>query len=113
MSQQGAVKGLAWFLGAVFILLGIAEVIRVVGWGGGGLAFWFLSLCGGGALILVGTFVTTRRRWLSLTLVTIGCLAAANAAIWTVILPILALVLLVLTVVWSRQGAVPVATPGD
>jgi len=113
MTQESAVKGLAWFLGVVFILLGIAEVIRVVGWGGGGLVFWFLSLCGGGALILVGTFVTSQRQWLSLTLVTIGCLAAANAAIWTLILPILAMTLLVLTVVRSRRSAAAVSTSGE
>ena len=101
MNPDRVVKGLAWFLGVVFILFGVAEVIRVVGWGGGGLAFWFLSLCGGGALILIGTFVITQRPWLSMTLVTIGCLAATVATMWTLILPVLALTLLVLTLLRS------------
>ena len=107
MTQDRAVKGLAWFLGVVFILFGIAEVIRVVGWGGGGLAFWFLSLCGGGALILLGTFVVTQRPWLSLTLVIVGCLAATIATMWTLILPVLAMTLLVLTLLRSRRDLKP------
>jgi hypothetical protein len=110
MKQARAVKGLAWFLGVVFILFGIAEVIRVVGWGGGGLAFWFLSLCGGGALILIGTFVITQRPWLSLTLVAIGCLASTIATMWTLILPILAIALLVLTLLRSKDANHPPAT---
>lgn len=67
------------------------------GSGDGGLAFWFLSLCGGGALILIGTFVVTQRRWLSSTLVAVGCAAGSIATMWTLILPMLALALLVLT----------------
>ena len=67
MSRDRKVQRLAWFLGLVFILFGIAEVIRVAGPGGGGLALWFLSLCGGVALTLIGTFVVTQRPWLSFT----------------------------------------------
>jgi hypothetical protein len=70
---------------------------------GGRLAFWFLSLWAGGALILICTFVITQRPWLSLTLVAIGCLTSTIATMWTLILPILAIALLVLTLLRSRR----------
>ena len=109
MTRDRVTEGLAWVLGVVFILFGLAEVVRVIGWGGGGLAFWFLSLCGGGTLILIGSFVVTQRQWLSSTLVIIGCLAATIATMWTLILPILAMALLVLTLLRSRKDLTPAA----
>ena len=103
MKWDRTVTRLAWFLGVVFTFLGIAEVVRVVVWGGGGLAFWFLSLCGGGALILIGTFAVSQRPRLSLTLVAASCLSAGNATMWTLILPVLAVTLLVLTLLRGRE----------
>ncbi|MGH8867699.1 MAG: hypothetical protein ACRDYU_06870 [Actinomycetes bacterium] len=105
MNRERTTTRLAWFLGVTFIVFGIAEVVRVIGWGGGGLAFWFLSLCGGGTMILIGSFVVTRRAWLSIALVTVGSLAASLATAWTVILPLLAMTLLVLTMLRPREGA--------
>jgi hypothetical protein len=87
---------LALVLGVVFILLGIAETVRAIRSGDGGLPFWFGSLCVGGALILIGTFALSRKVWLSFSLTAMGSLAAANATMWTIILPILAASLLVL-----------------
>jgi hypothetical protein len=89
-------RRLALVLGIVFILTGIAETVRAVRSGDGGLAFWFGSLCGGGTLILVGTFPLARRRWLSFMLTALGCLSAAIATMWTFILPLLATLLLTL-----------------
>ena len=88
-------RRLAFVLGVVFILLGIAETIRAIRSGDGGVPFWFGSLCGGGALILVGTFSLSRRRWLAFSLTAGGCLAAANATMWTIVLPLLATLLLI------------------
>ena len=62
----------------------------------GGVPFWFGSLCVGGALILIGTFALSRKIWLSFSLTAIGSLGAANATMWTIILPLLAAVLLFL-----------------
>ena len=85
-------RRLALVLGIVFILAGIAETARAIRSGDGGLAFWFGSLCGGGALILVGTFSLSRRRWLSFTLTALGCIAAATATMWTLVLALLSVV---------------------
>jgi hypothetical protein len=50
----------------------------------------------GGALILIGTFALSRKVWLSFSLTAVGSLAAANATMWTIILPLLAVMLIVL-----------------
>ena len=52
--------------------------------------------CVGGALMLIGTFAFSRKVWLSFSLTAIGSLAAPNATMWTIILPLLAALLLVL-----------------
>jgi type VI protein secretion system component VasK len=87
---------LALVLGVVFILLGIAETVFAIRGGGGGVPFWFGSLCVGGVLILIGTFAISRRVWLSFSLTAVGSVAAANATMWTIILALLAAVLLLL-----------------
>jgi hypothetical protein len=89
-------RALALVLGVIFIIAGMAETVRVIRSGDGGLPFWFGSLCGGGTLILVGTFALSRRVWLSFSLTAVGCLAVALATMWTIILPLSAALLLVL-----------------
>jgi hypothetical protein len=89
-------RALALVLGVGFILLGIAETIRAILSGDGGIPFWFGSLCVGGTLILIGTFALSRKVWLSFSLTAVGCLAAANATMWTIILPLVTALLLVL-----------------
>jgi hypothetical protein len=78
--------GLALGLGVVFIVAGLAETYRAVSSGDGGVVFWFGSLFGGGTLIIIGAFAVARRTWLSFSLTAIGCVAAANATMWTLIL---------------------------
>ena len=94
-------RRLALVLGIVFILTGIAETVRAVRSGDGGLPFWFGSLCGGGTLILVGAFSLSRRRWLSFSL------AAATATMWTLVLPLLATLLLVLALLRAIREIQP------
>jgi hypothetical protein len=95
---------LALVLGVVFILLGIAETVFAIRGGGGGAPFWFGSLCVGGVLILIGTFAISGRVWLSFSLTAVGSLAAANATMWTIILPLLAAVLFFLALLGAIRG---------
>lgn len=108
MASARATNGLAWFVGGTFVVLGIVEVVvRVVSSepiDPDAIAFWFLSLCGGGTLVLLGSFVVTRPRWASLTMVTVGCLAGTFATMWTIVLPVCALTLLFLTVTRPRES---------
>lgn len=93
-------------LGALFLAFGAIEVVTHLDDTAGALAFWGLSLLGGGALILAGTFVRPAKRTLGLTLLTIGAVVATNATLWTVLIPIFAIV----TVVAAFRDQVPAAT---
>jgi hypothetical protein len=109
---------LAWFVGLTFIVFGAVEVaVRVFSSepiDAGTIAFWFLSLCGGGSLILAGRFLVTRPSWASKCLVAVGCFAGMVATMWTLVLPVLAGTLLVLTVIEQPDRAVqPEAGPAD
>ena len=95
------------------LLLGVGYVVAgIVGWiadvddgDGSDLAFWLVFLCGGGLILLAGLLRVTSPAWLSVALVAIGAVAGALALVWTVIVPILALVLIVLVVLRARTPA--------
>lgn len=89
-------ESLAVGLGVAYVLLGIAETTRAVVTGDGGVPFWFGSLVGGGALILIGTLRYRGRTGLRRALVTVGCLAGILATIWTIVLPLIAIVVVVM-----------------
>jgi hypothetical protein len=87
----------------MFIILGIAETVRAARGGTGGVPFWFGSLCGGGTLILVGTFALWRRTWLSFSLTALGSTAVVIATMWTIILPLVAALLVVLALITALR----------
>ena len=86
-------------LGLVYAALGVAETIRVLTSGDGGLGFWFGSLVGGGTAVLVGQLVRRRPR-VSAWLVTLGGAAGVLATAWTLLVPVFAVVVIVLA--WRR-----------
>ncbi|MEO6472958.1 MAG: hypothetical protein ABIR57_13295 [Aeromicrobium sp.] len=88
-------RSLGLSLGALFVLFGVIEVVTHRNDTAVALAFWGLSLLGGGALVLAGTLVRPTRRSLGLTLLTIGAVVATNATIWTLLVPIFAIVTVV------------------
>lgn len=79
-------------LGIIFVLFGVVEVIAHRNDTAGALAFWGLSLLGGGAFVLAGTLMRRTRRAWGLTLLTIGTVVATNATLWTLLVPIFAVV---------------------
>jgi hypothetical protein len=91
------------------LVLGIAYAAGgIIGWAAdvadgdrSDLAFWLLFLLGGAALILVGLFVA--RRWSSAILISIGAAAGALALFWSILAPLLAVVLIALAVAAARQ----------
>ena len=95
------------------VLLGVGYVVAgIVGWiadvtdgDGSDLAFWLVFLCGGGLLLLIGMFGATSSKWLSVVLVVLGAAAGALALVWTIIVPILALILIGLVVFRARAPA--------
>ncbi len=84
-------------VGGGFVILGIGEfVVRLDE--PAPLLFWLPTLWGGGALVLYGVFgksVTPRN---SRLLVLLGSVLGFLPTVWTVILPILSLVLVILTI---------------
>ena len=97
-------------LGGLYLVAGVAETIRVVSSGDGGLAFWFGSLVGGGVLVLLGALGFRERPRLSAGLVTVGALAGMLATMWTLVVPVLAIAVIVLVI--RRAGAGP-ASPTE
>lgn len=83
-------------MGALLVSFGVAETVRVLTGGGGGLAFWVGTLVGGGACVLAGTLLARRSRRPSLVLTVVGCVLGSLATAWTVVVPALLLALVVL-----------------
>jgi hypothetical protein len=103
MTRRRLTDILTVFLGVLYIVAGIAETTRAIVTGDGGIPFWFGSLVGGGALILVGTLAFRHRPRLCASLVTVGCLAGVLATIWTLVIPLIALAVVVLVVLRTSE----------
>ena len=97
-------RWLGFGLGTLLLVLGAAETVRVVRSDDGGLAFWFGTLVGGGALVLAGTLLADRRPRLSVVTTTTGCVAGILPTMWTVVVPLLLVTLVVLRL---RPSAAP------
>jgi len=80
-------------LGGLLVVAGIAETVRLTRSGDGGFAFWFGTLVGGGLLILAGTLLLPRRPVAGGVLTAIGCVAGLLPTMWTVVVPVLLVVL--------------------
>jgi hypothetical protein len=83
-------------MGCLLVALGIAETVRVLRSGDGGLAYWFGTLVGGGALILGGVALTDRKPTTARALVVVGSLAGMLPTMWTLVVPALLAALIVL-----------------
>lgn len=97
MTGHGWVWWYGLFLGCLLVAAGVAETVRVVRSGDGGLAFWFGTLVGGGALVLAGTLLLPRRPRHAFVLTTIGCVLALLPTAWTVIVPVMLVALVVVS----------------
>ena len=103
-------RWLACGVGGVFIVLGVVEVaVRVRSSDPidtEAVVYWFVTLCGGGTLVLLGSFVITRPGW-ALAAVVLGCLMGTIATIWTLVLPVAALALVVLSILQVGKPDLP------
>jgi hypothetical protein len=80
------------------ILYAVACVAETVTHRDDGLAFWFGTLFVAAALVLVGTLRPTRNPFVSGAMVGVGAAVGMVPTAWTVVLPVLAVVVIVLTV---------------
>jgi hypothetical protein len=88
------VRVLGAVVGVIYVVFGLGELLAHAGQPVS-LAFWAPSLLGGGALVLYGIFGRPSR--FSTRLVVVGALLGLVATAWTLIVPVLAIVLVVLT----------------
>ena len=102
---------LAIGVGCLLLALGVAETVRVVTSGDGGLAFWFGTLVGGGALVIAGTLLADRMPGPALGLTILGCVAGMLPTMWTLLVPLLLITLMVLRV-WQFRVTQAAATSG-
>lgn len=110
VARARAARWLAWSVGIVFIVVGIVEVAVALLSSDPidkeAVVYWFLTLCGGGSLVLLGSFVITGPGW-ALATVVIGCLMGMIATAWTVLLPVAALALVVLSILQIGKPDLP------
>lgn len=96
-------------LGILYAVAGIAETIRAVDSGDGGIPFWFGTLVGGGTAILLGILVFRGRPRVYAALVVAGAAAGMLATMWTLVIPILAIAVIVLTLQRTSEDSAPAA----
>lgn len=87
--QSRTGRRLTLTLGVLLLAFGVAETVTHWDDTAGARLFWFLSLVGGGGLLLAGAAVWPRRPAIGFTLLTAGALAGMLATAWTVLLPLL------------------------
>ena len=93
-------------LGVAYVAAGIVGGIAI-DWGesaGADQALWITFLAGGGALLLAGLWALRNASpWLAAGLVSVGAVAGAVAMFWSVLVPLGAILLVVLSVVRARR----------
>jgi hypothetical protein len=113
---RGKVRRWTWWfglsLGCLLILAGIGETIRLVRSGDGGFFFWFPTLVGGGVLVTAGTLLLPRKPIPGLLLTVVGSLAGILPTMWTLIVPVLLVLLVVASARQARASTEQEATPG-
>lgn len=88
-------RTLGLWLGCVYLVFGVIEVYTHRNDTAGALAYWGISLLGGGALVVFGSLMRATNRTQGLALLTVGVLIAMSATLWTLVIPIFALVTVV------------------
>lgn len=88
-------RSLGLSLGALYVGLGTVELITHLDDTALALLFWGGSLVGGGAMVIAGTLLAGRRRPVGLSLLTVGAVLGMNATLWTILIPLFAVLVLV------------------
>ena len=91
-------------LALLYIAAGIAETVRAVTTGDGGLWFWLGTLVGGGALMLAGMAVPSRHPNVGRTLICVGSMMGVLATAWTIVVPLIAVTVVVLALQGSASA---------
>ncbi len=85
-------------LGALYLALGVLEVVTHRDDTVPALLFWGISLLGGGSVVLAGAAIWSRHPLLGLVLVVVGAVMGFVATAWTLLFPLLVIVVIALSV---------------
>src|SRR5512133_2692081 len=99
MRRRAPARWSAITLGVTYVLLGVAETIRLLITGDGGFVFWFGTLVGGGTLLLLGALPrqVVQGHDRRLIAVLLGAILGIPATAWTLVMPLLAITVIFLT----------------
>ena len=112
MTVEKALVVLGTVVAVAYLLAGVIVGLWPSVWddtGTGDQIFWIVFLTGGGLLLLAGLRISMRSPWPAAVLISLGAVVGAIPTFWTVIAPIAAITLVVLSVVYARRtaGAAP------
>jgi hypothetical protein len=65
--------------------------------------FWIVFLLVGAFLLIAGLVIGARSRWLAAALVSLGAVIGAVVTFWSIVIPIAAIALIILNVLWARR----------
>jgi hypothetical protein len=95
--RRSQARHLATALAVLYLAMGAAEVVTHRDDTVPALLFWTTSLLGGGALVLAGRVLWGTHPTASLVLVLVGTLLGIPATAWTLLVPLLAVLVVALT----------------
>ena len=111
MNTEGTLKALVrlgWITAIVYIAVGLVVGLLPSHWKEAGAAdqvLWVVFLAGGGLLLVAGLRSIERSPWLGAALISLGSLAGVAALFWTIVAPLAAIALIVLSIMTaSRMG---------
>jgi hypothetical protein len=112
VTVEKALVVLGTVVAVAYLLAGVVVGLWPSVWddtGTGDQIFWIVFLAGGGLLLLAGLRISMRSPWPAAVLISLGAVVGAIPTFWTVIAPIAAITLVVLSVVYARRtaGAAP------
>jgi hypothetical protein len=102
--------GLGAFVAVAYLLVGVIGGLWPGHWDEASALdeiLWYVFLVGGGALLLAGLWFFQRSPWTGAVLVSLGAIAGGLALFWTVLAPVLAIALVVLSVLCARRNPLP------
>jgi hypothetical protein len=102
MTRTRLTRALTVGLGVLYVVVGVAETGVDVSSGDDVMWSWWGTIVGGGVLVLVGAAVTSRHPNVGRGLVCVGSLLGIPVTMETIVVPVLA-VLVVLLTVWEHM----------
>lgn len=108
MNVRNALLVLGGLAGAAFVVAGVLGLVLPRNTEGMSISeevMWFAMLVGGGVLVLAGLRLFLRSPWVAAVLVSVGAVAGSLPLFWTVVLPLMAIALVVLSIVNARRVA--------